>query len=353
MNLFFIFITGLTTGGITCAAMQGGLLISAITNRKDKFSQSNETDVTVSTPGIDKSDYVAVVSFISAKLIAYTFVGFLLGAIGGVITLNLTFRVLLQLFTVFYMFATAMNLLNVHPIFRYVVITPPKFIQKKIRSTAKSQALFAPAILGFFTIFIPCGVTQAMEVLAISSGNALTGALIMFSFVLGTIPLFTLIGLATAKFTHLWRERFLHFAAILLIFMSLYYLNGILQVLDAPISVKKIVTLYNTVNQIENSSFPGVIASEQVEGVQKATIMIQPSGYTPSYIRVKQGIPVELTVSTNNVYSCATAFTLKAFKIFKQFQPTESATFTFTPQKPGKFTYSCSMGMYTGTLEVI
>jgi len=32
MNLFAIFLTGLTTGGLSCLAMQGGLLASVIAN---------------------------------------------------------------------------------------------------------------------------------------------------------------------------------------------------------------------------------------------------------------------------------------------------------------------------------
>lgn len=353
MDYFFIFLTGLTTGGITCAAMQAGLLISAITTQKGKLINKVPSDLTVKIPGLSKSDWLPVAAFLVSKLVAYTLVGALLGLLGSALTFNLTLRLTLQFLTVLYMLTTAMNLLDVHPIFRYVVLTPPKFVQKKIRSTANSQAIFAPAVLGVFTIFIPCGVTQAMAVLAINSGNAFTGALIMFSFVLGTIPLFTLIGLATAKLTDLWHKRFLRFAAALLIIMSLYYLNGLLQVLDAPISVQKLSLMYQTVRQYEAGNVFGLETSTPVDGIQPVSIDISSNGYSPKYIKVKQGIPVKLTVSTNNVYSCATAFTLKAFNIFKQFKPTETATFTFTPQKTGRFTYSCSMGMYTGTLEVI
>ena len=36
MNLLLIFLTGLTTGGLSCLAMQGGLLASVIANQKDQ-----------------------------------------------------------------------------------------------------------------------------------------------------------------------------------------------------------------------------------------------------------------------------------------------------------------------------
>ena len=36
MNLLLIFLTGLTTGGLSCLAMQGGLLAGVIANQKEQ-----------------------------------------------------------------------------------------------------------------------------------------------------------------------------------------------------------------------------------------------------------------------------------------------------------------------------
>ena len=93
------------------------------------------------------------------------------------------------------MIVIALDLLQIHPIFRYAVIQPPRFLLKKVKNQSKSKTLFAPALLGAFTIFIPCGTTLAMEALAISSANAFTGATIMAAFVLGTTP--------SVSYTHL------------------------------------------------------------------------------------------------------------------------------------------------------
>jgi sulfite exporter TauE/SafE len=42
------------------------------------------------------------------------------------------------------------------------------------------------------TVFIPCGVTQAMEVNAIAVANPIQSSALMFAFVLGTVPLFSI-----------------------------------------------------------------------------------------------------------------------------------------------------------------
>ncbi|KKU45638.1 MAG: putative membrane protein [Microgenomates group bacterium GW2011_GWA2_46_7] len=334
MNLWLIFLTGLTSGGVTCAAMQGGLLASIIANQK-KDSK---------VVGFGQDDYLPVAAFLTTKLLSHIILGFFLGWLGSQVELSLSVRLFFQTLAALFMLATAMNLLNVHPLFRYLTIQPPKFAYRYIK--ASSASLFAPALFGVLTVLIPCGVTQAMEVLAITSGSPVQGALIMGSFVLGTAPMFIVIGLATARLSETWQKTFLRAAAFLLILMSLYSLNGALTAIDSPYSVERIVSVLST--PVSSSS---VVAT--TNGVQQATISITSAGYSPRKFSVKVGVPVELKVMAGEVYSCATAFTFKAFGINAFVKPNTNQIFTFTPTQKGRYTFSCSMGMYSGTMEVI
>lgn len=344
MNLWLILLTGLTSGGVTCAAMQGGILASTIANQKKLKVE----------PGFGADDWAGVTAFLVTKLIAHTILGFFLGWLGSAITLSLSMRLFFQGFAALFMFASAMNLLEVHPIFRFMAFTPPKFARKLIKNNTTADRLFAPGLLGFLTILIPCGVTQAMEILAISSGSPLQGALIMGTFVLGTAPMFVLIGIATAKLSEVWRIYFLRTAAVLLIAMALYSFNGILQVMDSNYSLERlgprIVKLLPPYDQSTERVIP---TPSIVDGVQPVTINILNSGYSPRHFAVKNGIPVKLTVNAGEVYSCATAFTFRAFGINAFVKPNTNQVFTFTPDKKGIYTFSCSMGMYSGTMEVI
>ena len=349
MNLFAIFLTGLTTGGLSCLAMQGGLLASVIANQKEQEFKEVKTKKQIqklSLSSFDALDWQPVAMFLGTKLMSHTLFGFALGILGSMISLSLGMRLTFQIFAAFFMFATAMNLLNVHPVFRFVVFQPPKFLQKIIHNTSKSKALFTPALLGFFTIFIPCGVTQAMEVQAISIGNPIQGALIMFSFVLGTMPLFALIGVATAKLTEGVQELFYKVAATTLVIMALYSVNGVLQVINSPFSYQSLKA--NLIGQTSNTDL-----TLQKAGVQEVLINVSTRGYSPSRVKVKKGIPVKLTLKADGVYSCASDFVFREFGIHAQLKPTDTKTFEFTPDKKGKFTFSCSMGMYSGVMEVI
>ncbi len=343
MNLWAIFATGLTTGGLTCLAMQGGLLASVIANTKERTTETHPTH-----------DTLPVAFFLVAKLTTHILLGILLGWLGSQLVLSLTAKLVFQGLAALFMLATAANLLELHPIFRYVVLQPPKFLLRLVRTTSKNGALFTPALLGALTVFVPCGVTQSMEVLAISSGSPVIGGLIMGAFVLGTAPLFALVGVATARLSDTYKQNFLRIAAALLIFLSLQSIDGILKVINSPVSFSSITRPFTYFFSEERfSSTAQTTQTGTALGVQNVLIQVLSNGYSPKLVKVNVGVPVNLTLQTKNTYSCASSFVLKAFDIQLQLGPTDSQTVSFTPTKKGKFPFTCSMGMYSGVLEVL
>lgn len=351
MNLGAAFLTGLTTGGLSCLAMQGGLLASVVATQKGE-------EISAGTAGntFDVRDALPVGAFLGTKLIVHTLFGFLLGSIGSVLELSLGMKLTFQVLTALFLFATAMNLLEVHPIFRFVAFQPPKFLRRLVRGSSRSQSLFAPAVLGALTIFIPCGVTQAMELVAISSGDPWLGAGIMFAFVLGTMPLFSIIGVATSRLSEVWNHRFLQAAAFAILLLALSGINGVLTVLDSPISATKIaqaVSSFGEPPEWYGSGSTSGAAAPTKQGVQQIGIEVTSNGYNPRYIKVKKGVPVRLELTSNDAFSCASSFILRKFGVQVQLQPTDRKVITFTPNEKGKFPYTCSMGMYSGILEVI
>jgi len=79
MNLWVIFITGLTVGGLGCLAVQGGLLASVIAAREEEEIKENDKH---------KNTVFPTLAFLLAKLVAYAILGFLLGAFGKVIGIS-------------------------------------------------------------------------------------------------------------------------------------------------------------------------------------------------------------------------------------------------------------------------
>lgn len=85
--------------------------------------------------------------------------------------------------------------------------------------------------------------------------------------------------------------------------------------------------------------------------VQKVTLSEKNSNYFPQKITVKAGLPVELTLDSS-VSGCFRSFTVRDLGIAK-YARTPAEKITFVPAQKGTFPFSCSMGMGTGTLEVI
>ena len=158
--------------------------------------------------------------FLSAKLLSYSLLGFILGFLGSEINISPRIQGYLQIFVGFYMLATAARLLNIHPIFRYLVIQPPKSFLRLLKNKSQAKSFFTPAILGFLTVLIPCGVTQAMMLLAMTTANPFWGAGIMFFFVLGTTPIFFLIGLTAVEL--LKNKAFSIIAAVFIAILGIF-----------------------------------------------------------------------------------------------------------------------------------
>lgn len=344
MNLWLIFLTGLTIGGLTCLAVQGGLLASTIAAREEKdFAAGSQR----------KHSLWPTLSFLATKLVAYTILGFLLGSFGQTLQISGTAQTLMQLFAGAYMMAIALNLLNVHPIFRYAVIQPPRFLTKLVRNQAKSRDVFAPAILGATTIFIPCGTTLAMEALAVSTSSPFWGAAVMAVFTLGTVPLFLGIGVLTTSLGDALRNKFFKVAGFLVLYLGITSVNGAALAIGSPVTLQSIGEMIPIEVDLTGGQKVGASTVRLIGGVQTADINVYPTSYTPSYLQVRSGVPVKLNLITTDGLGCTSFFRIPRLGINKRLPQNSTTTVEFTPQTRGKLTFTCSMGMYSGTIEVI
>lgn len=281
MDLWLIFLTGLTVGGLTCLAVQGGLLASTIAAREEKdFEEGSQR----------KHNLFPVLAFLTTRLAAYIVLGFILGAFGSALAISDNARIVMQLLAGVYMIAVALNLLNVHPIFRYVIIQPPRFLMGLVKDTTRSKEIFAPALLGALTIFIPCGTTLAMEAFAISSGSPILGASIMAAFTLGTVPLFFGLGFLTTTLGDSFRTKFFKLAGVAVLYLGITTFNSSLVLAGSPITLQTIRDAIPIYIDLSGGAYAQDSSIRIENGVQVADITVYPTSYTPNRIQVKSGI---------------------------------------------------------------
>ena len=338
-NLFTIFLTGLLTGGLTCMAVQGGLLAATL-------AQSEEERLEEKARG---GNAFPILAFLGTKLLAYTVLGMLLGLLGSFFQLSMQLRVILQIAVAIFMLGTAMNILEVHPIFRYFIIQPPKFLTRLVRKQSKSKSLFAPALLGAFTIFIPCGTTQAMMALAVATGNPFLGGAVLFAFVLGTSPVFFILGYFATKLADTYQQNFMYLAAVAIILLSVFNINNAIALTGSN----------HTLGNMFKSFWCTVSwCKPEVSGlgkpVSEATITIDAVAYVPNAVTVKSGKKITLHLQNKAGQSCIQAFTIPSLGIQKVVPLGTSADITFiAPENPQQIAFMCSMGMFRGVINVI
>ena len=224
---------------------------------------------------------------------------------------------------------------------------------KWVKNTTKSKDLFAPALLGALTIFIPCGTTLAMEVFAISSGSPILGAAIMATFVLGTFPLFLGLGFLTTTLGDTFKTKFFKIAGILVLYLGVTSFNGALVLAGSPVTLQTIreaipISIDLSEGELSENSF---VKTEN--GVQIVDIAVFPTGYSPNNVQVKQGIPVRLNLKSGGRLGCTSQFRIPSLGISKNIPLSGVAEVDFTPSMKGKIVFTCSMGMYSGIIDVI
>ena len=343
MDLFVAFITGVTTGGLSCLAVQGGLLASSLAHQieEDLQIQSGAGGAQVKfRPQLAQP----ILLFLVAKLIAYTLLGLLLGALGSVLQLTPIMRAVLTLGIGIFMLGNGLRMLKVHPIFRYFIIEPPSFLTRYIRRTSKTGASsITTAFLGALTVLIPCGVAQAMMAVALGTGDPLQGAAILFAFTLGTSPVFFSVAYFATRLGATIEKHFTRIVALVVIVLGLVSIDAGLNLAGSPLSFSKFVS--------NLSGAPAEVSQNPASAQDGFTVNVIDEGYTPKVLHLSADKPVSLNWVTQDVSSCALSVVVPGLNYQKVLPHTGTVKMDIPAQASGSVIhYSCSMGMYTGQL---
>lgn len=352
-QLLVAFITGITTGGLSCLAVQGGLLASSLAHQieQDYVAQAAQTrkqrgkrQKVQPRPG----QAFPIMLFLLAKLVAYTLLGALLGWLGSYLTLSPLTRAVLMIGIGVFMLGNALRMLHVHPVFRYFSIEPPKFLTRYIRRTAKGTETFTPLSLGALTVFIPCGVTQAMMAAALGTGSLMLGAALMFAFTLGTSPVFFIVAYLATELGSRLEKFFMRFVAVVVLVLGLVTMNSGLNLMGSPLAFSN---LARSLIPFEDSST--AYASSRQFGATEGDLVlyVENEGYFPQTLKAAANKAFTLNLVTDQTYSCTRDFVIPALNYYELLPDTGTVQVNIPAQKAGsRLFFTCSMGMYTGMI---
>ncbi|MBV6396159.1 MAG: hypothetical protein HFACDABA_01752 [Anaerolineales bacterium] len=344
------FVTGLTTGGLSCLAVQGGLLASSLAHQIEqdflahapKTHPKKHAKKIESVPAPHANSALPIFLFLVAKVAAYTLLGALLGWLGSFLSLSPMTRAFLMIAIGIFMIGNALRMFNVHPIFRYFSIEPPKFITRYIRRTAKGADTFTPLFLGALTVFIPCGVTQAMMATALGTGSALMGAALMLAFTLGTSPVFFALAWLTTTLGAKLEKFFMRFVAAVVLIFGFVTLDSGLNLIGSPLSLQNLTRAWFA---------PSSASAPALDADGSLTVNVQNQGYFPRTLRAAADTAFTLDLVTNETYSCARDFVIPSLNFYQLLPASGTVQVNIPPQPAGtKLFFTCSMGMYTGQI---
>jgi sulfite exporter TauE/SafE len=369
--------TGLLAGGASCAAVQGGLLAGAVSRRdsaaapvpartstsSSSSASSAEKHPRASSPSPSRCEastaapepgighLAPVGAFLAGKLVSHTILGALLGIFGATLQPSPRAQAVLLLIAGVLMVLFALDLFGVKAVGRFVPRSPAAF-GRLVRRSTKTASMATPALVGFATVLVPCGVTLSMELVAITAGSPMAGAAVMAGFVLGTAPLFAVLGYLFRRSSRALSGRLGIATGVVVLAVAAWTIGSGLQAGGwatfgtGSTTATAAAPARSTGTGTGTSNGPVRI---DAAGKQLITLTVT-DFYVPTQFTAKSGLPTTLVLHGKDSGGCARAFTIPELGVQKIVKRNGDTEVDLGTRKPGTLRFSCAMGMQTGSI---
>jgi sulfite exporter TauE/SafE len=332
IELGAIFIVGLIAASSTCLAATGGLLLALSAQWSEGHPEASHWQ-----------KLRPLVFFNVGRILGYFVLGGIVGIIGKALIPSTAATGVFTVIIAIVMVILGLNILHFLPK-RYCRIPVPNSWRMKIHRLTKSDHTLAPLLLGGLTFFLPCGFTQSMQLLALSSGSFFAGSLIMTAFALGTLPALLGISFASSFAGGKLGKMFFTFAGTASVLLGLLNLQSglILTGIDPLGPVERLFT------RTEASSEGVSIASD---GQQVVTLQVTEYGYTPNHFTIQPGKSTWIyAYAPKNISNCASMLTVPSLNVSTSIKQGPNWLYVGSPTK--SFLLTCSMGMFKATVDI-
>lgn len=317
-SLGTLFVTGMLTS-VHCVAMCGGIILSqSILSQKKKGSFFNEQ-----------------LKYNSGRLLSYTLIGLFVGVLGKLLSFNGASKGIIAIIAGIAMMIMSFNMLGIFNVFRKIRFPFIEKLYSRLRGLLNSSSSF---LIGLLNGLMPCGPLQSMQLYALSSGSALKGALSMFVFGLGTLPLLYGFGFLSQKLNRKSTGKLLTASAFLIFLMGFNMFSNGMSLSGVSVEVPL----------AKQGNKKAVI----IDDVQRIQTQVDYGSYES--FTVTSNIPVEwiIYVPQGKLNGCNGEILVPEYDLDIRLQEGENMV-RFTPDKTGEVPYSCWMGMIRSTIRVV
>ena len=217
VNLFTIISIAFLGSFGHCVGMCGGIVLAYSTIKIEPSSSK-----------VSKTTAHLLYNF--GRVLTYTLLGFIFGAIGGVATFSNSVNGTLLIVAGIAMILAGLSLMGKIKFLTLIEhsIASSRFYKKSFQKILKSRSNSSFFVLGMLNGLLPCGFVYFFAITAASTANPFDGALVMFIFGLSTIPaMFSLGFLSSLASATSFRNMMMSLSSIAVILYGLFTLyNG-------------------------------------------------------------------------------------------------------------------------------
>jgi sulfite exporter TauE/SafE/copper chaperone CopZ len=334
MTYGLLFVFGLLTS-VHCVAMCGGINLSqCLPKGGDKAAAGPARG------GGPLSVLQPSILYNLGRVISYTIVGFAAGALGSAVAFSDAANGVLKLIAGLFMIIMGVCMLDLFPWARRLVPRMPKFISGKASAVAQGKG---PLVVGLLNGLMPCGPMLFVQLWALKTQNPVSGALSMFLFSLGTVPLMFGLGTFSSVAGKKYANKVMTVGAVMVAVLGLSTLSQVWQHFGLTTGLPPAAA------QRDSGKKSGTAIDM---GPQVINSTLSPYGY-PS-IKVESGRPVKWIINAppGSINGCNYKFVIREYGITYEFKTGENIV-EFTPNRVGNVPYTCWMGMIPGTITVV
>jgi uncharacterized protein len=225
-------------------------------------------------------------------------------------------------------------------------------------------------VLGGLSFFLPCGFTQAMQLVAIGSGSFVTGSLVMGLFAVGTAPGLLGIGGITSVVKGSFAKSFFRFVGVAVVLLAIYNISNGLTLLGYKLTTAQPPA---TTSQVTQAGKTPVAATPTSTGTATPTTSpkssspygnntptVLPTVFTvdkdirPSVFSVVVGKPYILEVDAkDDGIGCMSTIMIPGVYTTPLLITKGRIDLPFTINRAGSYPITCAMGVHRGTINAV
>ena len=323
MGYGILFVVGLITS-LHCIAMCGGINLSQCVSYRQE--EGDAGSMTKFKPSL---------MYNAGRVISYTVIGGIVGALGSVISFSGAAKGIVAILSGVFMVIMGLNMLNIFPWLRRFNPRMPRLFGNKIHN---NNGQHGPFYVGLLNGLMPCGPLQAMQIYALGTGSFFAGALSMFMFSLGTVPLMFGFGAVSSCLSGRFTHKMMKVSAMLVMILGVVMISR-------GLSLSGVNVAYASAGGAGNIA--------KIEGdIQVVTTDLDSGRYAP--IVVQKGVPVKWDIKADDadINGCNETLIIPKYNIQKTLVPGDNII-EFTPDEEGNIPYTCWMGMIGSSIKVV